>query len=200
MKERISRIYLFRSFITLFVLVFLSTITFSCVDTGKREVFFQKGLEKYRAKDFVAAELLFGQASKYDSKHIPTLVMKGKSLFFAGNFNESRKTFDAILTIKEDLPSAVIWLARLDILENKNLVESEKRLLKILATDEENVAGHLILAKLYEKDSRLPESAQQYEMALTYEKELDNSKAKLREIYLSLGLKDRAQRFEAKTK
>jgi predicted Zn-dependent protease len=188
-------------FLVAFTLLFLlSLLLSSCVDTTKREALYQKGLEKYRTKDFLAAEALFLYASHQDPKHVPSMVMRGKSLFFAGQLSEARKVFQDLLQKRSDAASAVFWLARLDLLENKSSLDSEKRLLKLLAVDEENIGAHLLLARLYEKTARLPESAQQYELALSYDKELDVAKTKLRDIYLALGLKVRAARFETKSK
>ncbi len=175
-------------------LVLIFPLLFSCGGTEKSRAFYSQGLEKYRARDFANAAFLFGQAEKKDGAFLPAVVMRGKSFFFLKRFPEARETFERALKKENSSATAIIWLARLDLMENKTLAASEARLKKIIERDDENVGAYILLGQIAERAGRLPQAVEYFELSLAFDQETAFARARLADIYQKLGLHDRSKK------
>lgn len=175
---------------TLFLAAFLSLA--ACSSRDQSLAFYNQGLEKYRARDFANAAFFFSRSEKSDGTFIPAVIMRGKSFFFQRRFAEARDSFEKALKKDPAAATAAIWIARLDLMENKPTRESSKRLRQLVERDDENVGVYILLAQMADREGRLTDAADNYELALSFEKETAIARTRLAEIYQKLGLQDRA--------
>lgn len=187
---KFSKLFSFGFVFVLFSIVFFDLT--GCSGRDKSLAFYNQGLEKYRARDFANAAFFFSRSEKADGRFLPAVLMRGKCFFFQRRFSEARDSFESALKKDPSSGTAAIWIGRLDLMENKPTRESSKRLKQLVERDDENVGVYILLAQMAEREGKLAEAADDYELALSFEKETSIARTRLVEIYQKLGLPDRA--------
>lgn len=129
---------------------------------------------------------------------IPTLVLKGKVYFYTKKFPKAESAFLEILTKNPNHQEALLWLARIYLINEKTLSKAEKYLKSGINNNSEDFLFHYYLAKVYEKKGMVKLALKEYQRALRAEFELMNIYQGYENLLIKLNIKDRAKKIASK--
>lgn len=135
---------------------------------------------------------------KSHASYLPAAVLKGKILFFTKKYPDSRKVFSEILSQEPGHQGALLWLARLAMLDEKTQREAEQYLLHGLNNHPEDFVMHLELARYHTRTGNLRQAMVEYQKTLATELELANAYRNYESLLLQHKLVDRAEKIKTK--
>lgn len=174
-----------------FILLLDCFLLFSCSNKNNAESFYVKAVESYSKKDFTAALNFADLTIKSDSSFYQAKLLKAKIFYFENSLEESSLILKKLIKKYPEYTDARIWFIRVLIAQEK-YDEAEKYLIKELSFNSGDCRVFYQYGNLCGKLNRLDERLSMYRKA---EKLLcENSKIylELADIWLALGLKERA--------
>lgn len=181
-------------FYTIFFVIFICSIIFSCIneiDAGFLEEKYSEALQAYSRKDFNLVLDLCNQITYYTQNNFEAELLKAKSFFFLGKNEECLKTIKKLQRKFPNFTEATIWYIRILILLQEN--DTAKQIL------DKQIRLNRSDWRIYYLYSLLAEQTENYELQLEMLRQsqiLLNDGAKVyREfarIMDSIGMKNRA--------
>ncbi|TGN19793.1 tetratricopeptide repeat protein [Leptospira idonii] len=171
--------------------VLLSAFIFSsfyCKDKDKAIDHYAKGIEYYSKKKLEKAIIEFSEAASADSSFLPPRLMKGKSEYYLGKYEDALKTFQ---TIESDYPgnaASLTWIGKIYMLSSDKRTEAKKYLTLAVQYDDNQIDSHYYLGKLFEQEGNVKDALIQYNHGIEISKRVDKIKRDLVEIYKNAGL------------
>lgn len=135
---------------------------------------------------------------KAHSAYLPAAVLKGKILFFTKKYKESQKVFSEVLKQEPGHQGALLWSARIAMLDKKTEKEAEQYLLHGLNNQPEDFVMHMELARFHTKTGNLRQAMLEYQKLIATELELANAYRNYEALLLQHKLVDRAEKIKAK--
>lgn len=135
---------------------------------------------------------------KAHSSYLPAAMLKGKILFFTKKYAESRRIFSEILKQEPGHQGALLWSARIAMLDQRTQKDAEQLLLHGLNNHPEDFAMHLELARFHTKAGNLRQAMVEYQQIMATELELANAYRNYEALLLQHKLVDRAEKIKAK--
>jgi predicted Zn-dependent protease len=154
--------------------------------------------QEFLDKKFDSALELTEKVMKSHSEYLPAAVLKGKILFYTKKHKEAVEVFSKILKAEPGHQGALLWLARIAVLDKKTQADAERYLLHGLNNHPEDFVLHYELAKLYNNAGNLRQAMVEYQKALMMEDELTSVYRNYEALLVQHKLSDRANRIKAK--
>lgn len=135
---------------------------------------------------------------KANASYLPAAFLKGKTLFFTKKYQESRKVFTSMLRQEPGHQGALLWLARIAMLDQKAQEEAEQYLLHGLNNHPEDFTLHVELARLYTRKGNLRQAMVEYQKIVATELELASAYRNYESLLIQHKLVERAARIKTK--
>ncbi len=175
-----------------FFILFLGCfLFFSCSKKNDAEVSYVKAVEAYSKKDFTAALNFADLTLKSDSSFYQAKLLKAKIFYFENSLEESFLILEKLIKKYPEYTDARIWFIRILIAQAK-YNEAEKYLIKELSFNSGDCRVFYQYGNLCAKQNRLDECLSMYRKAEKLLRENSKVYLELADVWLALGLKDRA--------
>lgn len=166
-------------------------LLFSCSKKNAAETFYVKAIEAYSKKDFTGALNFADLTLKSDSSFYQAKLLKAKIFYFENFLEESCFVLERLVKKYPEYTDARIWFIRVLIAQEK-YNEAEKYLIMELSFNSGDCRVFYQYGNLCAKQNRLDECLSMYRKAEKLLNENSKIYLELADIWLSLGLKERA--------
>ncbi|WP_288517494.1 tetratricopeptide repeat protein [uncultured Treponema sp.] len=174
-----------------FFILLLCSLLFSCSNRNKVEIFYVKAVEAYSKKDFTAALNFSDLTLKNDSDFYQAKLLKAKILYFENSLEKSFLILKKLIKKYPEYTDARIWFIRVLLAQSK-YDEAEKYLIKELSFNSGDCRVFYQYGNLCSKLNRMDERLSMYRKAEELLRENSKIYLELADVWLALGMKDRA--------
>lgn len=182
---------MFKKIQNIFLIVFSCLFLLSCSKKEAAEEYYVKAAEAYSKQDFDSSLEWVNQAKKNDSSFYQADFLKAKIFYFQDSLEKSKSILNKLIKKYPQYTDARIWYIRVLIAQEK-YEEAESFLLKELSFNSGDCRVFYQYGNLCEKLGRLDERLSMYRKAESLLSENSKIYLELADIWLILGMRDRA--------
>jgi len=176
-------------------LFLFSTALLNCAKKEEAKLKVDAGNRLYHQKQLGPALSMYKQAIELDPGNEVALMMAGKTLFYSREYDEARHFFQKALDTNQHKISAMIWIAKIDILSKNDYQKAADLLEQALAYDDSNIEALFFKAVIHERRNEIPQAIEAYRIAAEECKKAIPVFSRIAEFFDKAGIQSEAERY-----